>query len=280
MAKKQHFRRQIGAMGGSATGIPKDVSLNRAIGTSVILHIAVFIAFAVRTVFYPSTPLLIEESIRVDIVGLPDKKTPKAALPPPAQEAPKPVAEKAPEPKAEVKPVSKPEPKVEIKPAAPTVNLDKSKQQQESALKRLEALQRLEKMVQKDQAQSTNQAAAAQTAPQPSAIIKGNEVSPGTALTGIARLSHQSYLASIQSYVRRQWNLPHWLANGNFNARVRIYLDSRGNVVKREMTQSSNNSAYDERVLQAIDTSSPLPAPPSDLANLLAVDGIEVDFVP
>jgi colicin import membrane protein len=278
MAKNQQFRRQMSAMVGSGAAIPKDTSLNRAIGASVVLHIAVFIAFAVRTVFYPSAPLLIEESIRVDIVGLPDKTTPKAALPLPLPEAPKPVAEKP----AEPKPEPRAEVKVEPKPAAPTVNLDKSKQQQESALKRLEALQKLEKMVQKNQAQTNSQAAAAaiESAPQPSAIIKGNEVSPGTALTGIARLSHQSYLASIQSYVKRQWNLPHWLANGNFSARVRIFLDSRGNVVKREMTRSSNNSAYDERVLQAIDTSSPLPAPPSDLANLLAVDGIEVDFVP
>jgi colicin import membrane protein len=275
MARKQHFRRQIGAMNSGGTGIPRDSSINRAIGASVVLHMAFFVVFAVRTVFYPSTPLLIEESIRVDIVGLPDKRSPKAALPPPLPEAPRPVAEKAAEPKPELRP----EPKLEVNPTVPTVNLDKSKQQQESALKRLAALERLEKMVQKSQAQA-NTKPAAESAAQPSTLIRGNEVSPGTALTGIARLTHQSYLASIQSYVKRQWNLPHWLANGNFSARVRIYLDSRGNVVKREMTRSSNNSSYDERVLQAIDTSSPLPEPPNDLANLLAVDGIEVDFVP
>jgi len=68
------------------------------------------------------------------------------------------------------------------------------------------------------------------------------------------------------------------MANANFKARILVHIDERGYVVKKQMTLSSNNSTFDERVMRAIDDSSPFPPPPATLVNRLAVDGMELGF--
>ncbi len=259
---------------------PAEDSFKRALVFSLALHLFLFIVFAVRAVIYPSEPMTLEDSIRVDIVALPDKKTaelPPAAAPEPAPQ-PKPVEAK-PEP---AKPEPKPEPAKPApapKPEAPKVNLDKTKKDQAAALKRLEALERIERM-QKAQSEPTKPAAASAGETQSSTVVKGNQVSAGNSLTGLQRADHQTYLSTVKNAVKRNWNLPQWLANSNLTTRVRVYLDANGNVVKRQVMKSSGNEDFDDRVLRAIDASSPLPKPPGNLVNILAVDGFEADYSP
>ncbi len=237
-------------------------------------HAIVFAILFVRTVFYPSQPIMLEDAIRVDIVALPDKgrvqelpplealpvtpvkPEPQVAEPPKPVEAPKPVA-----------PVAPP------KPEAPTVSFDKKKrQQQEAALKRLEAMDKITKMMEQE---ASNTKVPTQAAP-----VKGNEISRGSSLRGIVRLEHDNYLRTIDTSVKRHWNLPGWLANANLSARVRLFVDARGNVVRKAITKSSGNEDYDARVMATVDAASPLPPPPESLVNVLAVDGIELEFVP
>ncbi len=114
-------------------------------------------------------------------------------------------------------------------------------------------------------------------APQP---VKGNEVSRGGSLSGVIRLEQQGYLESVHGSVQSRWNLPGFLANANLKARVRLFIDGRGNVTRREITQSSRNDIFDARLLAAIDASSPLPVPPNSLVGILENDGIELGFEP
>ncbi len=270
---------------------PGSEFFKRAIIGSVALHVALVAVFTVRAVFFPSEPLQLEQVIRVDMVALPDKAT--AKLPPMEEPAPQPQAEAKPEPPKPEPP--KPEPaKPELpkppvaqappappKPEAPAVNLNKTKQDQEAALKRLQALQRLEKLQQKESPPpSTGSSSERPTQTVQAQPVKGNEISTGASLRGIVRLEHQNYMQTVDGHVKRYWNLPGWMANSKLRAKVRLYVDGRGNVVKKELTQPSSNPVYDERVMRAIESASPLPRPPENLVSLLSVDGMELEFVP
>jgi protein TonB len=261
-----------------------DALLRRALVVSLGFHLVILAAFTVRAVFYPSEPIRIEKSIRVDLVGLPDKV---ATLPPlePLEPAPAPEqsAKPADKPKSEPKRIEIPKPVTHD--SAPKVNLNKvkpedRKREQEAALKRLEAMQKLEAMMKASSpAASPNaQASANSQKTAPGNLIRGNEVSRGSSLHGVQRLDHENYINAVDEHVHRYWNLPQWMANANFKARVLVFVDAQGNVVKKQMTHASGNQVFDERVMLAIERSSPFPPPPSNLVNILAVDGIEFGF--
>jgi TonB family protein len=243
--------------------------LGIALGVSIALHVIIFAVLALRAVFYPTEPIVLEDAIHVDIVALPDKGIKTPPLPP----LPEPVKPEPVKPEPEVKEVPKPAPPVKpvviAQPDTPTVNLNKTKKEEDMALKRLEAMEKIEKMMKEEKP------APAPPRPQP---IKGNEISHGNALKGLARLEQQTYLQNVDSAVKSHWNLPAWMTNANLAARAQIFVDANGNVVKKVLLKSSGNATYDERVLAAIDASSPLPPPPADLANIVAVDGIELGF--
>lgn len=260
-----------------------DHDLKRAIGLSVAAHLVVVGAFVLRMVIYPGEPLKLEEAIRVDMVALPDKGAKIQNVPVVDQKPlpPAPVEEEKPAPEEPAPPVKLPDPASAppkpvtktVKPDAPKIDLSKksNKAAQEAALKRLAALEKIERMT------KAQTAPASPPRPQP---IKGNQISHGGSLSGVIRLEQQGYLQAIDGSVKSHWNLPGYLSNTNLTARARLFIDAKGNVIKRTITQSSHNDIYDQRVLTAIDLAAPLPAPPADLVSILEVDGIELEFVP
>ena len=121
---------------------------SRFVGISIALHLGLLAMLTVKAVFYPTEPIQLERAIRVDMVGLPEKRQ---KLPPELKAPPK-AETKKPEPKVEPAKVdpAKPE-KIAIpdktkppKPENDKINLSKAKQSQDAALKRLEALRKLE----------------------------------------------------------------------------------------------------------------------------------------
>lgn len=260
----------------STIALDTDDQLGRAIIYSIAFHVAVVVALTVRAFFFPSEPIRMEHAIRVDIVGLPDK--PIAKLPPPVEEVKPPERAKPtlPEPKPEVKP--EPAPKVALpKPDTPKVNLNKTKQEQQAALKRLEAIEKLQKMANNAKPSHEAPTKVAVESPQP---VRGNEVSQGSALKGLARLENENYTEALLEHITRHWNLPQWMANANLSATVQLFIDAQGNVLKKDMTRSSGNPVFDERVMRAIESSMPLPRPPGGIANLVAVRGVQLEFTP
>ena len=250
-----------------------DDGFKRFIVISIVFHLLLLAIFTLRAVFYPNEPLMLERAIRVDMVGLPEKTK---ALPPAVKEI---LKETPPAPKPEPKPVeeAKPEPvkptlpKPVAKPETNKVNLNQAKQKQESALKRLEALQKLESEVNEAKAREAHAKAQAQP-------VRGNQVSPGSALTGIARIENDNYLTSIDEHVKRYWDLPNFLARANLSASVIVYLDQNGAVVKKVLARPSGNDIFDETVMASIDKASPFPPPPARLVNVFMVDGIQLGF--
>lgn len=246
---------------------PQD-EFSRGILISIAAHFVLMCFLIFKAVFYPSEPIRMERAIRVDMVGLPDKR---AQLPAEAktEAPPAPAIEEKPkpEPRAEAQPekvaLPKPEPK-----KTEAIDLKKTKTAQTSALKRLEALKRLQ----------GSQKPNVETKPSNNAPIKGNALSPGSSLTGIAQLEHDDYITSIDDKIKEKWLLPAYLENANFKARVVVYLDSRGAVTKIVMTESSPNQVFNDKCMEAIRNAAPFPPPPDRLVNIFAVDGFEVGF--
>ena len=259
-------------------------SLRTAIGYSVAFHLAVVAILVLRVVFFPASSLPIENAIRVDMVSLPEKNkavplTPPAAAikkqvvkTPPTPEIPKPIPKIETPPKALPKMIEAPKPTNKI-------SLKKTQNDQAAALKRLEALSKLEK-------QSVQRPAASAPAPNIAptevvgGLVKGNAISKGASLTGIAKLDNDNYVSTVTEKVKQNWNLPSWLTTAALRAVVKVYIDSQGRILRKQLVLSSKNETFDDRVMAAIDSAAPFPAPPEDLAARLSVYGFELDLSP
>lgn len=233
-------------------------------------HIGLFLAFTMKAYIFPSEPVEIRRSIRVDVVGLPDKVQPKKAAPAPK---PKKVAVKKPAPKPKSK---KPAPKPKK-----TVNLNKAKSKQQKALERLKALDALEKMkkeVADEQAKAAQANAAKENTDPPPTEFKGNIITSGSSLSGLDRLAFERYYDDMSNHVKSHWSLPTWLADAQLKAEAAVTIDERGFVTSKRIYSSSGNQVFDDLVMQTVEKASPFPAPPARLKSVLALKGMILGF--
>lgn len=257
--------------------LSKDDDLAKGLKVSLGLHLALVAFFTVRTVFFEPEKIDYAAAVRVDIVGLPDKIQ-EQQLPPKVEEAakvePKPEpAQKSPPQEVKVeKPLKVPKKDTEA------INLNKEKNKQKEALEKLKALAAIEEM--KKEVEKENKKMAGLGAPNNSAAtkIKGNVLSPGTALTGLSKLQHDSYLSSLDQQIKQHWYLPEWLAKKPLRTQIRLKLDERGSILSREIVLSSGNSSYDELALETIDKSAPFAPPPEKFVSIVSVNGLLIGF--
>jgi TonB family protein len=237
---------------------------------SILFHLAIFVFLTVKIMLFPSDIPDYQQSVRIDVVALPEKmkdieKAPKATAPPPAKEEIEKKVEKKPPVKAEVK---KPEVKKEkifsekkIKKKTEEEKKEVVEDEQDSAIARLKALQKL-----KDKSHTQTEE------------YKGNALSKGNSLTGLEKLHHDSYLDDLETHIRKYWNLPEWLADGNLKASVLLLIDKSGGIISKKLVVKSGNSLFDEHVMSTIEKASPLPPPPAELVNYYMTKGIGIRF--
>lgn len=73
----------------------------------------------------------------------------------------------------------------------------------------------------------------------------------------------QRYTGQIQARIERAWMRPRTgFEAGLFNCRVQIVQDRHGNVVETTLQRCNGAPAWQGSLVQAIQTASPLPAPP------------------
>lgn len=243
----------------------------QALKISVFLHIALFMTFTVRTIFFTEEPINFEQAIRVDMVGLPDRIE---SLPEPVASTPAPPAAPAttlPAIAKEAPPVkeAKPAPK-EKDPDA--VSLEKSKTKQKAALEKLKQMSALEKIQQDLESEKKKAAAAAKPS------YKGNVLSPGTALTGINQLQADAYISNVHNHMISNWALPEYLKNKDLRTDVLVKFDENGNILSKLIVKTSGNPQFDEYVIAAIQKSSPVPPPPEKFMRISSVQGFLFKF--
>lgn len=230
-----------------------DDSLKRWIAISLLAHIVVFIFFVVRIAFFPSESINYQTSVRVDIVGLPEKRTETDV-------APAPTVEK----EVQVSQQEKVVEKVKEKKKPEAIDL---KKKQSKALERLKALQELEEDVARSKAQQKK-----------SGPIKGNALAAGTSIRGLNKLEYDTYIGDIDVHIKNNWILPEWLAKAGLRARVLVRIDENGHIAEKRLIQSSNNTQYDAAALDAVARASPFPPPPEKFINIVGIDGIIFQF--
>ena len=258
-----------------------DDQLSRGLGVSFAIHALLVSFFTLKTVFFPSEQIDFTQAVRVDMVALPDKMDPNAL--PPVQ--PKEEAKPAPPAKEPAKPVTpkaehKPEPAKAPLPPKPDegVNIEKVKNQQQKALDKLKALAALDKIKDDVAAEKEKNLAGAGKKDDGAQKVKGNILSAGSALTGLAKLEHQSYANDLQKHIKQHWALDEWLTKKDYKAQAQVFVDARGNIIGRKIVKSSGNSSYDDAVLDTIDKAAPFPAPPEKLQAIMSTDGIMIGF--
>jgi colicin import membrane protein len=256
----------------------KDETLFTGLKVSVGLHVALVAAFSIRAVFFEPEQINYAAAVRVDIVALPDKM-PEQPLPPKQEEAVKPLPNPEPAPKnppkevtVEEKPVKAPKKDMEA------ISLSKEKNKQKEALEKLKAMAAIEEMRRETEKAPPKKMAGIGDAKMQPGKIKGNILSPGTALTGLSRLQHDNYLSSLDQQIKQNWFLPEWLAKKPLRAQIRLKIDDKGRVLSREIALSSGNSSYDELALETIDKSAPFAPPPEKFVSIVAVNGLLIGF--
>jgi colicin import membrane protein len=232
-------------------------NLPRSLIYSLVVHALIFAALVVRVALFPPEPMIHQQTIRVDMVGLPDRIS---GNPPPA---PKPPPPPAPEKKKEPE-----KPKPEPKPKAQAPKPDVKKSQQE-ALDKLAEIERRQKEARTGPIVETRST---------ETQYLGNVISPGTSLTGLDQIQHENYLDEVHKHVMKNWNLPQWLSEAGYRARVVVLLDRRGYITKISFIERANNDIFNQKVVEALQQSSPFPEPPKKFEAILAIEGLELRF--
>ena len=242
---------------------PSD-NLGVSLVLSVSLHVFLVLIFTVRTLFFPSESMVFEDTIRVDLVGLPDKIE-KIPIEP---DIPDPVPNTVPQPEIKAQPV------IPTAVKTPTKSKQEVKTEQNSALNKLKALSAIDKLKKAESSPLPEN----KNEPRKEHQYKGNAISPGTARTGIDKLQHHRYLGEIKQHIKKNWFLPEWLADKGFRAQVNIKLDKNGNVAEHSFVNASGNASFDKLVLNTIERSSPFPAPPEKFVDILKELGLVLGF--
>lgn len=102
-------------------------------------------------------------------------------------------------------------------------------------------------------------------------IKKGNKVQSGQALVGTGGSGNltelQEYAAQLPGIIKPYWKLPSYLIDKNLRCRVKVFINNRGEVVRAEVFEKSDDPEYDERALKAVRAASPFPVPESKIAS-------------
>lgn len=109
-------------------------------------------------------------------------------------------------------------------------------------------------------------------------VLSGNKLKTGTQMTGEGNAAemtaYHAYVLRLPDIIRVKWTLPSYLADKKLKCRVRISINPSGEVSKMAIQQSSGESDYDQRAMDAIRASAPFPNFSKNLGN--RTENIEV----
>lgn len=202
---------------------------------------------------------LIRASVRVDMVAMPthtleELKAMTADDPPtpdPVKEEVK--SEPAPESKPEVKEAAKENSKDDFQEAGKT-----EEEKRQNFLTKLKQLSNKKLPKKKDSSKNANNSQQLQQL-----VLAGNRLSKGTETYGDSRggdqTAFQAYVSRLPQKVKPFWRLPSFLLNKKLKCRVRVWISMSGHVSRAEIYQTSGDSEYDQKALDAVNSASPFP---------------------
>jgi TolA protein len=108
-------------------------------------------------------------------------------------------------------------------------------------------------------------------------VKRGNKVQKGEALVGNGSAevlsAVQAYATRLPGIVKPFWKIPSYLADKGLRARIRVFINSQGRIVRAVIYESSGDDEYDNRALAAVKKASPFPVPEQKISkNILNGD--------
>ena len=239
---------------------------------SLIAHIFVLLfTFGLPELIRPA-PRILYPTIRVDLVGLPEKRP--FELTPPAPEVPKEeVAKPKTEPLKEKK-KEEPKPVVKPKPLSPEEKKLKSIVEETKKTPKKKEDEELEKAVSEVAKMKKEEEAVEKE------LYKGNIKAEGTAVTGPTGEGAHPYLTYVEQAILQAWKPPLKRAEREIKTTIAIYINGRGEIFKAIIETPSGNEEFDRSAEEAVKKASPLKSPPEGLATSLEDDGIKINFLP
>ena len=221
----------------------------------------------VKVTLFPTQEINFAEAIRVDMVGLPEKYDTNT-LPEKIDDPAKPEEKKLPE---KVTEKTKAEDKKAKEKVPDTIKIDKAKNKQKDALDKLKKMSAIEKIKQDVQNEEKRKQ-------ENEKLIKGQVISKGTALTGLAKIQSNEYLSRLDQRIKTNWQLPQWLIGKPLKTKILLKIKPNGEIADRQIYQSSGNPTYDEYSLLAVDKSAPFPPVPEKFTEVFKEDGVIIGF--
>lgn len=114
-------------------------------------------------------------------------------------------------------------------------------------------------------------------------ILEGNKISKGSSLTGVqvAQADYgafESYIVKLPDHVRPYWKLPSYLMQKELQCRIQVFINGSGELVRAQLVESSNDSEYDSKALQAVKDSAPFPRPEASIVGKLLQGEVILGF--
>jgi colicin import membrane protein len=104
-----------------------------------------------------------------------------------------------------------------------------------------------------------------------SLVMAGNKLNKGSAMYGSGNTGEQTafqiYAGRLPDLVRPHWRLPSFLLDKKLKCRIRVWLASNGEITRAEVYQSSGDSEYDQRAIEAVKAASPFPKLADDFSK-------------
>ena len=237
----------------------QDEMFGKGLRLSIAVHALIVIAAIILNLMSARAPVKMLQSIRVDLVGLPDLKKSDLSKTTPddigdlnekLNEASKTAKDQL--KKAKERPVIE-EPAAEDDSLAMKKKKPREKERGsdlKSAIDRIKALADIESQVKKTKT-----------------VAKGNNLSKGNSLSGDTANDANEFAARIASKLRDNWNLPVWLSQQKLNAKIVIFLDRAGYVSNTVFAQSSGNKQFDDYCLKTVRMAQPFGPPPSEILD-------------
>lgn len=216
---------------------------------------------------------LIQASVRVDMVAMPthtlnELKNLSSGVEEAKKEEPAAVEKPA------EKEVAKEEPKeVKEEPAKANVKDDTpSFEEAKAQQKRQDFLSKLKKIGSKKVESAGNQKSdqglyGERESDLKKLVLSGNKLSRGTQMYGegsaAEMTAYQAYTSRLPDLVRSRWTLPDFLLRESkekkLKCRIQVWINMNGEVSRTQVYQSSGNSDFDQRAIDAIKGASPFP---------------------
>jgi len=242
---------------------------------SVLLHLSILVVLVVKPYFSKEVKPF-QKSIKVDILAMPEKDQKVIPIQPDVEE----IVEKKEDTKKASKAtpvVEKPEKKEAKKDSEAKKEVSKKEDKPAEAPKEtnteMDAFKKLNDLKRKAKEEE-----ALKALKQKQKEIKGHRLSKGTGLIGVEKIEYTNYKEVLHAAISTDWELPKWLLESELQAVVEIKIDNDGNLVYKNLVQSSGNKIYDEKVMEAIISASPFNPPPEKFKSIVMYEGVVLSF--